>query len=226
MPRHAKFDEAQILASTMRLVAADGPSAATMAAIAGALCAPTGSIYHRFPSRDVLLGEVWLGAATSFQDGFFALLGRPAARDAGLAAALYVPQRVRANLVEARILLLYRREDFLAPTWPEEMRARARGLQRQVDVGLQGFSRRLFGRADHQTRRLVTYAVLDAPLAAVRRHVAANEIPLDHVDALIRATYFATLALGEEQAADSSAKRRRRARRAPATDQGGGRGMS
>jgi AcrR family transcriptional regulator len=219
MPRLAKFDEERILASTMRLVAADGPSAATMAAIAGALRAPTGSIYHRFPSRDVLLGEVWLRAATSFQDGFFALLGQPVARDAGLAAALYVPQRVRANLAEARLLLLYRREDFLAPHWPEEMRARALGLQRQVDGGLQGFSRRLFRRADQKTLRLVTYAVLDAPLAAVRRHVAANEIPPDYVNALIRATYFATLALGEGQSADLSVKHRRRLQGASATDQ-------
>jgi len=219
MSRHAKFDEEQILASTTRLVAADGPSAATMAAIAGALRAPTGSIYHRFPSRDVLLGEVWLRAANSFQDGYFDILGRPVARDAGLAAALYLPQRVRENLAEARILLLYRREDFLVPNWPEEMRARAVGLQRQVDGGLRGFSRRLFGRADHKTLRLVTYAVLDAPLAAVRRHVAANEIPPDHVDALIRTTYFATLALGDGQAGDFSAKYQRRLRRAPATDQ-------
>jgi AcrR family transcriptional regulator len=219
MPRLAKFDEEQIIASTTRLVAADGPTAATMAAIAGALRAPTGSIYHRFPSRDILLGEVWLRAATSFQDGYFDILARPVARDAGLAAALYVPQRVRENLLEARILLLYRREDFLTPHWPEEMRARAVGLQRQVDLGLQGFSRRLFGRADHKTLRLITYAVLDAPLAAVRRHVAANEIPPDHIDALIRATYFATLALGEEQAADFSATHRRRSQRTPATDQ-------
>jgi AcrR family transcriptional regulator len=218
MPRHAKFDEAQIIESTTRLVAADGPTAATMAAIAGALRAPTGSIYHRFPSRDVLLGEVWLRAATSFQDGYFAILGRPVAREAGLAAALYLPQRVRANLAEARLLLLYRREDFLAPNWPEEMRARALGLQRQVDGGLRGFSRRLFGRADPRTLRLVTYAVLDAPLAAVRRHVAANELPPGYVDALIRATYCATLALGEEQAADFSAQHRRRSQRAPATD--------
>jgi AcrR family transcriptional regulator len=218
MPRRAKFDEEQILASTTGLVAADGPAAATMAAIAGALRAPTGSIYHRFPSRDVLLGEVWLRAATSFQDGYFDILGRTVARDAGLAAALYLPQRVRVNLAGARILLLYRREDFLAPNWPKEMRVRAVGLQRQVDEGLRGFSRRLFGRADHKTLRLVTYAVLDAPLAAVRRHVAANEIPPDHVDALIRATYFATLALGERQAADFSTKHRRGSQRVPVTD--------
>jgi AcrR family transcriptional regulator len=218
MSRRAKFDEEQIIASTTRLIAADGPAAVTMAAIASALRAPTGSIYHRFPSRDVLLAEVWLRAATSFQDGYFDILGRPAARDAGLAAALYLPQRVRANLLEARILLLYRREDFLAPHWPEKLRARALALQRQVDGGLQGFSRRLFGRADHKTLRLVTYAVLDAPLAAVRRHVAANEIPPDHVNALIRATYVAILALGEGQAADFSATHRRRSQRAPASD--------
>jgi len=32
--------------------------------------APTGSIYHRFDSRDVLLAKVWLRAAGAFQSAF------------------------------------------------------------------------------------------------------------------------------------------------------------
>lgn len=195
MPRTPKFDEAQILASALSLVASRGPAAASMSAIARAIHAPIGSIYHRFESRDMLLGEVWLSAAEAFQNAYFEVLRGPDARDAGLAAGLYLARRVRTNLAEARVLQLYRRQDFARHGWPAGMQRRARGLRRQVESELRDFSRRLCGRTDARTVRTVTFAVLDAPFAAVRRHVAAKQTPPGYVDHLIAATYGATLRL-------------------------------
>lgn len=199
MPRAPKFDEAQILASARDLVAAHGPAAASVSAIARAIRAPIGSIYHRFESRAVLLGEVWLSAAESFQNAYFEVLRGSEARDAGLAAALYLAQRVRANLAEARVLQLYRRQDFVRHGWPPRMERRARALRQQIDGEFRDFSRRLCERTDARTVRIVTFAVLDAPFAAVRRHVAAKEVPPDYVDLLITATYHATLRLAGVQ---------------------------
>jgi AcrR family transcriptional regulator len=193
--RPAKFDERQILESARGLVAMHGPASATMSAIARRARAPTGSIYHRFESRDVLLGEVWLRAAEAFQNAYFDVFRRTPAPDAGLSAALYFMGRVRTDLAEARVLLLHRREDFVNRGWPPAMEERAKRLKDQVDTELRDFSRRLCGRADPQTLRLVTYAVLDAPFAAVRRHVAANEIPPPYLDLAITATYGAVLSL-------------------------------
>jgi AcrR family transcriptional regulator len=195
MPRPPKFDEAQIIASARDLIAARGPEAASIGAIARAIHAPTGSIYHRFESRDVLLGEVWLSAAEAFQNAYFAVLRGPDARDAGLAAALYLAQRVRANLAEARVLQLHSRQAFVGRGWPAGMERRARQLGHQIDAELRAFSQRLCERIDARTLRTVTYAVLDAPFAAVRRHVAAREAPPEYVDLLITATYDAILAL-------------------------------
>jgi len=197
MVRPAKFDEGQILESARGLVAMHGPAAATMSAIARSARAPTGSIYHRFESRDVLLGEVWLRAAEAFQDAYFEVLRGTPAHDAGLAAALFFLGRVRADLAEARVLLLHRREDFVERGWPPAMEARAKRLKDQVDTELRDFSRRLCGRADPRTLRLVTYALLDAPFAAVRRHVAANETPPAFLDLPVTATYRAVLSLLE-----------------------------
>ncbi len=193
--RPAKFDEGQILESARGLVAMHGPAAATMSAIARSVRAPTGSIYHRFDSRDVLLGEVWLRAAEAFQDPYFDVLRGTPARDAGLSAALFFMGRVRADLAEARVLLLHRREDFIDRGWPPAMEQRAKRLKNQIDTELYDFSRRLCGRADPKTLRLVTYAVLDVPFAAVRRHVAANETPPAYLDLPITATYRAVLSL-------------------------------
>src|SRR6516165_1285896 len=67
MPRPSRFSEAQILDATAAIVAADGPGAATIGAIGNVLKAPSGSIYHRFASHDVLLGRLWLSKAAFFQ---------------------------------------------------------------------------------------------------------------------------------------------------------------
>src|SRR5712692_8587994 len=195
MPRAPRFDQAQILDAAERLIARHGPSGATIGAIAQAVGAPTGSIYHRFDSRDVLLAEVWLRTATAFQTAFFERLVGSAPREAGLVAALYMAQRVRERPREARLLLLHRREDFVDRGWPATMRHRAEQLGRQVESELCGFSRRLCGHEDKRTVRIVTYAVLEAPFGAVRRHVAANESPPPYVDVLVRVTYEAVMGL-------------------------------
>lgn len=193
MPRAPKFDEERILGAARRLVAAHGPSGATIGAIARSVGAPTGSIYHRFDSRDVLLATVWLRAAAAFQDAFFERLAGTPPREAGLAAALYMAHRVREHPDEARVLLLHRREDFVDRGWPVTFRRRATRVGQQVEREIRAFSRRLCGRADVRTARLVAYAVVEAPFAAVRRHVAAKENPPPYVDVLIRVTYEAVM---------------------------------
>jgi AcrR family transcriptional regulator len=194
MSRRAKFSEAQILDATASLVAANGPSAATIAAIGALLKAPSGSIYHRFPSRDTLLGRLWLSKAAFFQNRFAeALSSRSEPVEAGLAAALALPRSVRLDLAAARIMLLHRREDFLSAEWPVDMRAEAGRLRRQLDNALRDISQRLFGRASARNLRLATFATLDVPYAAVRRHVAANEAPPGYVDDFITLTYSALI---------------------------------
>ena len=148
MPRAPKFDEERILAIAGQLMAAHGPSGATIGAIARAAGAPTGSIYHRFDSRDVLLATVWLRAASAFQDAVFERLAGLAPREAGLAAALCMAERVRERPHDARLLLLHRREDFVDRGWPVAFRRRAAQLGQQIEAELCAFSRRLCGRGE------------------------------------------------------------------------------
>src|SRR6266480_2077351 len=97
---HTKFSQLDFLDAAQKISAAKGPSAVTIAAITDSLKAPTGSFYHRFASRDVLLGELWLRAVLDFQ------IGLTAALDAGdgLRAALHTPAWVRHNRDNARLL--------------------------------------------------------------------------------------------------------------------------
>jgi AcrR family transcriptional regulator len=193
MARRPRFSEAQILDATATLVAKGGTGAATIGAIGALLDAPSGSIYHRFASRDVLLGRLWLSKAALFQDNFARALGEDDPVAAGLGAALSLPRTARADFAGARIMLLHRREDFLGAGWPAELQAEARRLKQQVDDALGQLARRLFGRASPRSLRTTSFAVLDIAFAAVRRHVAANERPPAVVDRLIETAYLAVV---------------------------------
>ena len=193
MGRPSRFSAEAILAAAGQLAADEGPSGSTIAAIAESLGAPTGSIYHRFASRDVLLAELWLQTADGFQVGFQAALAGPHPRDAGRAAALYTPGWVRANPVQARLLLLHDRKDFLRDGWPPEVQARADALHRRTQIALRSFTRRALLSTSASALRRSRYAVVDLPYAAVIPHLRADEPPPTIIDELIAAAYQAVM---------------------------------
>jgi len=195
MARPAQYNNDQIIDATARVAAKYGPAGATVARIAQTLGAPTGSIYHRFSSRDVLLGEVWLRTVAGFQSGIVDQLAAPDAKMSGLAAVRSVPQWVRDHPQEACILLLYRSEEFLEHGWPSSMSERAKKLRGQLAEALREFCQRLLGREDAASLRIVSFALAEAPLAALRRHVKDGEPPPPIVDDLIVATYRAAVSL-------------------------------
>ncbi|MFC0598156.1 TetR/AcrR family transcriptional regulator [Streptomyces palmae] len=78
--RPPRYDESDLLGSAVRLAAALGPAAVTMAAVARECGAPSGWVYHRLPRRAVLLAELWLRTAGEFQAGHFAALASAQSR--------------------------------------------------------------------------------------------------------------------------------------------------
>jgi AcrR family transcriptional regulator len=193
MPRPAKHNESSILKATAAIVASRGPTAATISAIGHAIGAPSGSIYHRFQTRDELLGRLWLNKAAFFQDRSIAALNGPDPEEAALAAALSIPQAVREDFNGARIMLLHRRQDFLSETWPAEMQAEAHRLGEQVQDGIAQITRRLFGRNSAFARQVATFAILDLPLSPVRRFVAKGRMPPLAIDDLITTAHKAVI---------------------------------
>src|ERR1700751_820286 len=127
----AKFAESDFLSAALAIVVEQGPAAATVASISERIKAPTGSFYHRFASRDVLLGNLWLKTVLAFQHGVSVALD---AKD-GLAAALHTARWSREHLEEARLLLVFDREDFVAGKWPEELRERVAAMTRRMKNG-------------------------------------------------------------------------------------------
>ena len=187
---HAKFSQEDFLAAALAIVAEQGPSAVTVGSISERLQSPTGSFYHRFASRDVLLGELWLRTVLEFQQGVRAAIE---AGD-GLRAALHTPAWVREHLDKARLLLLYHRDDFVHGEWPEQLREGAAALTQGVQTGSARYARLVFGRAGAEERRLAQFLLSEVPLAAVRQHLLRREPPPPLVDDLIRLTYRAVVA--------------------------------
>lgn len=184
MGRPAKFTREDILAAALEITAESGPGAVTMAALAARLGAPTGSLYHRFASRDLLLADLWIHGVRRFQRGFVEAL----AADDALAAALHTPRWCRSHPARARLLLLHRRQDVVAD-WPERLGPEAELLERERTDALSDFAARHPG-LDPET---LAFATVDVPYGAVRRHLLAGRRPPEAVDELIITTCCALL---------------------------------
>jgi AcrR family transcriptional regulator len=187
---HPKFSQEDFFAAALAIIAQRGLPAVTVASISARLKSPTGSFYHRFASRDVLLGELWLRAVLDFQTG----VGKALDAGDGLAAALHTPAWARKHLDKARLLLLYDRSDFVQGDWPEELRGRVAEMARRMEAGSRRRARVIFGKEGREEQRLAQFLISELPVAAVRQHLTRGEKPPPLVDRLIRTTYAAVVA--------------------------------
>jgi AcrR family transcriptional regulator len=202
----AKFSQEDFLAAALAIIAERGVSGVTVASVSERVGSPTGSFYHRFASRDVLLGLLWLRTVLAFQAGIGAALD---ARD-GLAAALHTPAWVRKHPDEARLLLLYDRKDFVHGEWPQELRERVGEMTQRLEAGSRRWAQVIFGKEARDEIRLAQFLISELPVTAVRQHLLRGEPPPPLVDRIIRATYRAVLADYRSGKAPARAKSKRR----------------
>lgn len=192
---HALFEHDDFLVAARELAAERGPAGVTVGSVTERLKAPKGSFYYRFASRDLLLGELWLAAVLSFQQGFIAAIE---AGD-GLAAALHMPAWVRQHMDDARLLLLYSRHDFVQGEWPARLKKGVADQARRFEACLERFALDAFGGGGADELRLAQFVLADAPGAAVRPHLQRREAPPPLVDDLIRITYRAVVSMGKRE---------------------------
>src|SRR5882724_8573081 len=197
---HAKFSQEDFFTAALAIVAERGLAAVTVASISDRLKSPTGSFYHRFASRDVLLGELWLRAVLDFQTG----IGKALDGGDGLAAALHTPAWARKHPDKARLLLLYDRHDFVSGPWPEELRGRVAEMTKRMEAGSRRRARVIFGKHGREEVRLAQFLISELPVAVVRQHLMRCEQPPPLVDLLIRTTYGAVVADYRSRKAGSS----------------------
>ncbi|MEV5596850.1 helix-turn-helix domain-containing protein [Streptomyces sp. NPDC052496] len=193
MARPPLFDTTLLLDAAVRLAAEAGPAGVTMSAVAAAVGAPSGSVYHRFAGRPALLAEVWLRTVERFQEGYFAALrSAPDPLAAGTAAARHVVAWSRAHPQEAA-LLLYGARDFGRDGWPAEYTERADRGHRRVRDSVRALARDLGARTPQDAER-VSLAVIDVPLSLVRRHLRGGTPLPGHAEDLAEECAAALLA--------------------------------
>lgn len=148
-----------------------------MAGVARQLGAPSGSIYHRFASRELLLAHLWLESVESFQQQWGQWLLGPEP----LQSIDFCMQWVSQHPAQARLLLLYRREDLIEGPWPEEVSQAAERLRQQLDSLLRTSAKHLGQDLDR-----LTFALIDLPYAAMRRALRQGLVPSHSLRQLTR----------------------------------------
>jgi AcrR family transcriptional regulator len=186
MPRPPRYHTHALLDAAAGILAGDGPAAVTMSAVARAVRAPSGSMYHRFAGRAALCAQLWLRAHEHFHNGLIEALAGPTDRqDRCVAGARFVIGWCRDQPAQAQVLLVG--ADALARAdWPADARRRYDEMGRELDRVLRGLRHR--GDGDR-----VRAAVIDIPYAIVRRHLrsgtaipaAAEDIVEDCARALV-----------------------------------------
>ena len=185
----SRFANSDFLAAARSQAWEKGPGTVTVDSVIRRLRAPRGSFYHRYESRDVLLGELWLSTVLSFQEGFFAAID-----DDGLAAALHTPRWAREHLEDARLLLIYSRHDFVEGAWPTVLQDGVRAQADRIHACVNRFAQRTFGGTGQAHRRRAMFVLCELPIAAVKGYLERRERPPVLVDELISLSYHAIVA--------------------------------
>jgi AcrR family transcriptional regulator len=156
------------------LLLGEGSRSATMEAIADASGAPTGSIYHRFGSRDELIARLWLRAVYRSQASFVAALERDDPREAALAAAMSIIDFCEEHPADAQLLVAFRREDLVKAIPDGPLAEELAVLNRPVERAVVGLARRLYGRPTRAALDRTLLAVFDLPYGAARRYLISG----------------------------------------------------
>lgn len=183
MARPVRFTEDSILDGAARAVEKHGGKV-TIAQIAAEVGAPTGSIYHRFPSRDHLLIRLWLRAIRRFHVGLLA------APDIA-ATSRHIPQFCRNHPIDAQVMTLFRHADLIA-TAPVELRDEVFHVNDLVWAKCRDLTQEFYGTTAPELVERMNLAIYWCPYSLVRRYIGRSIPPW-----LDDATVAAALAIAE-----------------------------
>ena len=174
MPRPPVHSTESILDAARDQLLESGARGLTVDAIAAASGASVGSIYHWFGSLEGLLAEMWITAVRRCQAAVIeAIDAAPDPTEAAVRGAASMCDFAREHPGDARLLAAMRRED-LFEAGSHAAREDLEDLSAPVADRLAELSRRLFGNAGPIALERTTFAVVDLPHGAVRRHLEAG----------------------------------------------------
>jgi AcrR family transcriptional regulator len=192
-PRIHELDD--LLDAGEDLLAQGGSMALTIRAVAERVGASTGTIYHAFPSRNALLGHMWLRAANRFlalqRAALEEHLGDGRASHGAAVAATVAAAGTLAALREvapksAQLLIDHRRETLIGGALPDQLRAELLDLDVQLLRVLRELADALFGRHDRRAVEVVAVCVVDLPTGLLSEPRVRAIDPVIALDAAVR----------------------------------------
>jgi len=197
MSRPSVYSSDDLLDAARSVLFRGGVESATIQAISAESGAPVGSLYNRFRSRRDLLAQLWLRAAQRLRAASVPALREEEPLAAAVALALAQVTFAKAEPADARLLASFRREDLLCEVESPELARTLEQLNLPVERAMRELCKRLFGdlRSEHQ--RLLCFAVIDMPLAAVRRYLLSGRAVPASVEAWVERGVRAVLAAPE-----------------------------
>jgi len=183
MVRLAIFSADAIVDAAVALLAEGGPSAASLAAIARKVGAPTGSIYHRFESRAAIIATAW----STIHAGFVAQVAPPLRAGDGRTAALTLASWARGDTRAARVLLLNDAEMILDDPPPAALRAAIKRQEDALDDAFAAYLQCSVARRPipEDAASRARFLVFDGPIALLRPHLLAGGAVPGFVDAMV-----------------------------------------
>jgi AcrR family transcriptional regulator len=156
------------------LLLGEGSRSATIEAISDVSGAPTGSIYHRFGSRDELIARLWIRAVYRSQASFIAALEREDAKEAALAGAMSIIDFCEEHPADAQLLVAFRREDLVKAIPKGTLAEELETLNRPIERAVVQLAHRLYGSRSRVALDRTLLATFDLPYGAARRHLIAG----------------------------------------------------
>ncbi|MBO0854159.1 MAG: TetR/AcrR family transcriptional regulator [Nocardia sp.] len=194
MGRRATYSTEALVSAAVELFAGGGVRALTMTAVARAVGAPSGSVYHRFPDRPALLAAVWLYTVRDFQAGYWGALGPEPSVEAAIGAGEWMVDWCRENPAAAAVLQAGPHA-FAPESWSAESAQTLKELQDKQTREIKSLVDRISTRTGlprDQTR----FALFDLPLAVVRPYLIAGKRPPQRSRAMVRDLTAAILGSG------------------------------
>jgi AcrR family transcriptional regulator len=175
VPRPERHSVDMILDVSRDLVLREGARGVTIDRIVATSGAPKGSLYYRFSTVDDLLATMWLRAVRRSQDRFLQQLNASADPvEAAVAAGLALQDFAHEEPADARLLAAVRREDLVGEVSDPALVVALQEVNERLRKALTALARRLYGRATRNTVERTTFAVVDLPMGAIRRHLVGG----------------------------------------------------
>lgn len=171
MPRPQVHETDTMLDAARDLLLEEGARAATVEAIASASGAPSGSIYHRFRSRDELIARLWIRAVRRSQLAFLVAMEIDDPEEAAVRAAMSILDFSEEHPADAKLLVAYRQQDLVRVIPEGPVHEDLEALNRPVQSAVGDLARRLYGKRTRSAMERVVLVTFDIPYGAARRHL-------------------------------------------------------